>query len=139
MPQGSVLGPLLFLVYINDLEVNVVSKLSKFADDTKIYRAITDNNSNQSLNDDLNEVFKWSENWEMLFNTEKCSVLHLGKKNPKLKYNMGGTTLKKLEMEKDLGVIIHKTGKATEQYSAAAAAGNNVRIKLSTRIFVGVF
>ena len=80
-------------MYINDLKVNVVSKLSKFADDTKIYRAITDNNSNQSINDDLNEIFKWSENWEMLFNIEKCSVLHLGKKNPKLKYNMGGTTL----------------------------------------------
>ena len=82
--------------------------------------AIRDGNSSQLLNNDLHEVYNWSVNWEMLFNTEKCSVVHSGKKNPRLNYDMGGTVLRQVEKEKDLGVIMHVSGKVTEQCSVAA-------------------
>ena len=68
MPQGSVLGPLLFLIYINDLEDDISSKVLTFADDTKVFRKVINVADKQSLQDDLDKLVKWSEKWQMLFN-----------------------------------------------------------------------
>ena len=59
VPQGSVLGPILFLIYINDLEDDISSKVLKFSDDTKIFRKITNDTDKQSLQDDLDKLVKW--------------------------------------------------------------------------------
>ena len=59
VPQGSVLGPILFLIYINDLEDDISSKVLKFADDTKVFRKVTNDTDKQSLQDDLDKLVKW--------------------------------------------------------------------------------
>ena len=71
VPQGSVLGPILFLIYINDLEDDISSKVLKFTDDTKVFRKVTNDTDKQSLQDDLDKLVKWSEKWQMLFNFGK--------------------------------------------------------------------
>ena len=63
VPQGSVLGPILFLVYINDLEEGVTGKILKFADDTKLFRKVKDIGDKQNLQDDIDKLVKWSEKW----------------------------------------------------------------------------
>ena len=71
VPQGSVLGPILFLIYINDLDDDITSKVLKFADDTKVFRKIKSDADRQHLQDDLNKLIEWSEKWQMLFNFGK--------------------------------------------------------------------
>ena len=66
VPQGSVLGPILFLIYINDLDEDITSKVLTFADDTKVFRKIKSDTDRQQLQDDLNKLTEWSEKWQML-------------------------------------------------------------------------
>jgi len=81
VPQGSVLGPLLFIIYINDIDVGIVSRLSKFADDTKLGINASDPVAVGHLQRDLLRIGDWSEKWLMPFNVEKCAVLHVGSRN----------------------------------------------------------
>ena len=107
VPQGSVLGPILFLVYINDLEEGVTGKILKFADDTKLFRKVKEIGDNFFLQDDIDTLVKWSEKWQMLFNFGKCKCLHTGPGNTGMNYEMGGTILSKTVKEKDLGVTMN--------------------------------
>ena len=72
VPQGSVLGPFLFIVYINDLPEIVSSDLYMFADDTKLYRTITSELDCDILQQDLNNVMDWGRKWLTNFNLHKC-------------------------------------------------------------------
>ena len=74
VPQGSVLGPLLFLLYINDMDDSIKSSLLKFADDTKVLRKIYSEEDNTQLQKDLDSLVKWSQDWQMTFNTDKCKA-----------------------------------------------------------------
>ena len=78
VPQGSVLGHILFLIYINDLEDDISSKVLKFADYTKVFRKVTNVKDKQSLQCDLDQLVKWSEKWQMLLNFGKCKCIHIG-------------------------------------------------------------
>ncbi|WP_133434224.1 RNA-directed DNA polymerase, partial [Aeromicrobium phragmitis] len=126
VPQGSVLGPLLFLVYINDLDDDITSKVLKFADDTKVFRKVKHDGDKQRLQDDLDKLIKWSEKWQMLFNFGKCKCLHTGHGNKDVHYKMGGTVLSTTTTEKDLGVIISADMKVSEQCGIAASKGNQM-------------
>ena len=106
IPQGSVLGPILFAIFINDIPDGVKSLVKIFADDTKQYRAIRDVNDNVTLQDDINSVHKWSEVWQLGFNLDKCVTLPLGFKNKKHKYNIDGNIVETVVEEKDLGIIV---------------------------------
>ena len=81
VPQGSVLGLLLFLIYINDIDTDLFSKICKFADDTKIGRVVATEDEVQLLRDDLKNLAKWAIDWQILFNVEKFVVMHIGTNN----------------------------------------------------------
>ena len=89
VPQGSVQGPILFLVCINDLEEGVTGKILKFADDTKLFRKVKEIGDNFFLQDDIDKLVKWSEKWQMLFHFGKCKCLHTGSRNTGMNYAMG--------------------------------------------------
>ena len=105
IPQGSILGPVLFTIFINDLPdaINVHCKV--FADDTKIYES---SKKHTEIQEDLYRMQKWTEEWNLYFNVNKCKVMHIGKKNPRQEYYMKIENEKqKLETcteEKDLGI-----------------------------------
>ena len=94
MPQGSVLGPLLFLIYINDLEDSVASNIVKFAaDDANILRIVQTRQECHTIQGYLNRLVQWSDKWQMLFNQNKCKCLHIGRANGKEPYEMHDTVL----------------------------------------------
>ena len=66
VPQGSLLGPILFWVYVNDLEEGVTGKILKFADDTKLFRKTKELGDKHKLQDDIDKLVRWSEKWQML-------------------------------------------------------------------------
>ena len=76
VPQGSVLGPILFLIYTNDLDDDITSKVLKFANDTQVFRKIKSDADRQHLQNDLTKLTEWSEKWQMPFNFGKCKCLH---------------------------------------------------------------
>ena len=88
VPQGSVLGPLLFLIYINNLDTNIVSKMSRFADDTKLCHIARNPDDIMELQVDINKLVEWANMWQMSFNVGKCSVMHIGHNNMQSNYNM---------------------------------------------------
>jgi len=115
VPQGSVLGPLLFLIYINDLEEDVISKVFKFADDTKLFRQVSDMVDTVGMQEDLDRLVEWADKWQMQFNVSKCKVMHVGKKNPRHSYYVSSNGLKSVEVEKDLGIMITSDLKCSQQ------------------------
>ena len=88
-PFSNLLGPILFLIYINDQEDDISSKLLKFADDTKVLRKVTNDTDKKSLQDDLDKLVKWSVKWQILFNFGKCKCIHIGHGNMDEEYKMG--------------------------------------------------
>jgi len=108
IPQGSVLGPILFLIYINDLPDIVKSSVKLFADDTKLYAEVMSSNDSEKIQEDLNSLAKWSDKWQLKFNADKCKSMHIGRGNPKQEYHMNSgnkeVTIKQTDCEKDLGV-----------------------------------
>ena len=126
VPQGSVLGPILFLIYINDLDDSITSNVLKFADDTKLFRKVNTDGDKQHLQNDLDRLVKWSEKWQMLFNFGKCKCLHTGHGNLNENYKMGDTVLGTTVKEKDLGVTISADLKVSEQCGIAASKGNQI-------------
>ena len=111
VPQGSVLGPILFVIYINDLPCVVDSDCIMFADDTKIYSSVNSNDQIEKLQKDIYSLSEWSDKWQLRFNADKCKVLHLGRENQKHVYQMkkhGSNEVVELhetKLEKDLGVF----------------------------------
>ena len=102
VPQDSVLRPLLFFIYINDIDTDLFAKICKFADDTKIGRAVATEDEVQLLSVDLKNLAKWAIDWQMLFNVEKCAVMHIGTNNKLYSYNMNNATLNTVDVERHL-------------------------------------
>ena len=88
VPQGSVLGPVLFLLYINDIPSSVKSSLRLFADDCILYREIHDAQDCWTLQDDLKQLSSWSNTWQLHFNVKKCYHLGITCKKPRLCFNI---------------------------------------------------
>ena len=126
VPQGSVLGPILFLIYINDLDDSITRNVLKFADDTKLFRKVNTDGDKQHLQNDLDRLVKWPEKWQMLLNFGKCKCLHTEHGNLNVNYKMGDTVLGTTVKEKDLGVTMSADMKVSEQCGIAASKGNQI-------------
>ena len=108
VPQGSVLGPLLFLLYINDLPENIVSQVRLFADDTAVYITVNNPTEQNTLQEDLDRLQKWEHSWDMEFNPSKCTVMNItrSKRPYKSTYTLHGHILETVSDAKYLGVSI---------------------------------
>ena len=126
VPQGSVLGPLLFLIYINDIDEGLSSRISKFADDTKMGADAADPDAVDALRRDLSLVGRWSDRWQMPFNTDKCHVLHVGRHNGQAHYQLGGGRVTPTLSEVDLGVVVNHEFKFGEQCLSAERKAQKV-------------
>ncbi len=106
VPQGSVLGPIMFIKYINDIDVGVNNSISKLADDAKIGDSQVDGSDRLHLQEDLRYISEGFETLEMPFNVNKCRILLVGTRNQKFHYEMNGVELECVECVKDVGVSI---------------------------------
>lgn len=108
VPQGSILGPVLFLLYINDISSSVKSSLRLFADDCILYREICEEQDCWALQDDLNQLSLWSKTWQLNFNVKKC--YHLGvtcKKVPtEFQYVLNGQPISRVSSAQYLGITV---------------------------------
>ncbi len=126
VPQSSVLGQVLFKIYINDIDVGLNNLISKFADDTKIGNSIITDHDRMSLQEDLRKTSDWSQRWEMPFNVTKCHILQVGRRNhlKKNEYEMNGTKLEIVQCVKDLAVSIASSLKFSKQSKDVAGKAN---------------
>jgi hypothetical protein len=133
VPQGSVLGPILFLIFINDLDsvVEEVDIVKKFADDTKMGQRVADEGGRDKLQKAINKLMEWSAKWGMEFNVGKCKVMHFGHNNPAHKYTMGGAELGETEEERDIGVSVTRTLRPSAQCAKASRTASTVLAQLS--------
>lgn len=110
VPQGTVLGPLLFNIFINDLPNQVSSQVRLFADDCLIYREISDLDDSRALQNDLNCLQDWETNWMMSFNPDKCESIRITKKTSSIidtTYKIHDSNIKIVNDAKYLGVTIN--------------------------------
>ena len=126
VPQGSILGPLLFIIFINDIDYGIVSVLSKFADDTKLFRNVLKIENAFTLQDDLHKLYEWSMDWQLLFNKDKCKCLHVGHGNMDYDYFIGDERIQTTLIEKDLGVQTSKSLKPEEHIAYIVKKANNL-------------
>ena len=92
VPQGTVIGPILFLIYINDIQRGISSKMRLFADDSIIYREIRNNTDHTTMSDDLHRLDQWAEEWQMIFKPEKCYVMNITNKHTTSRHQLGHTS-----------------------------------------------
>ena len=108
VPQGSILGPILFLIFVNDIPNTIEnSQLYMFADDTKCHRSVSSTSDCYSLQNDLQQLSKWSQDWSMFFNDNKC-VLRFSPKptHSAFHYTINNSPISIQEHHQDLGVIM---------------------------------
>ena len=129
VPQGTVLGPLLFVIYINDMLDSVSSDGLLFADDTKVFRPISSENDALQLQSDINKLEAWTKIWLLRFNADKCHVLTIGRfENIRHthRYKIGGNELEHVFEEKDLGVHVDAELSFEEHISAKVKKANQI-------------
>ena len=129
IPQGTVLGPLLFVIYINDILDNIDSDGLLFADDAKIFRAIACKDDSLKLQDDIARLEEWSDRWLLKFHPDKCHLLTLGKLENIMychRYQVGGTEIEHTFEEKDLGVVIDSELTFAEHIAQKVKKANSI-------------
>ena len=130
VPQGSVLGPILFILYINDITNVVTCDMKIFADDTKIYHKTSTRQDCINLQKDIDRLQDWAEKWQLLFYPDKCKVLRIGHGHPEFTYTLttatGANPLECSHVEKDLGIQVDDQLKFTQQVQQAVSNTNRL-------------
>ena len=119
VPQGSVLGPLLFFVFVNTIDNGIASEVLKFADDIKVFRTIKGNSDRDLFQSDLDRLVQWSEEWQMKFNHNKCNIMNMGRVYQKNFYELGGQKMEHIGKGKDLGIMVNSKLSASDQVTEA--------------------
>jgi hypothetical protein len=126
VPQGSVIGPILFIIFINDMPEAVNSFIQMFADDAKLFAETASVEQRTQLQEDLNALLEWSRRWQLVFNAKKCKVMHLGRDNIRQKYSMQEEELEVINCEKDLGVWVDDELKFDEHTEIQSKKANRI-------------
>ena len=128
VPQGSVLGPILFIIFINDIYkcATGIDCLKVFADDTKSGNRVDTSEGHRALQECINRLLKWANDWQMSFNAKKCKVLHFGHNNVMHSYDMEGVPLAADIVETDIGVDICTSLKPSKHCQRAARTAHQV-------------
>ncbi|GAB0187291.1 mitochondrial enolase superfamily member 1 [Grus japonensis] len=125
-PKGSILDPVLFNIFINDLDDGAERTLSKFADNTDLGGAANTPEGCAAIQRDLDRLEKQADRNHIKFNKGKCKVLHLGRNNPKHNYMLGATQLESSFAEKDLEVLMDTRMNISKQHALAAKKVNGI-------------
>lgn len=130
IPKGSVLGPILFVIYINDLPEVIDVCFKMFADDSKMYGRVKTVDQAVLVQDSINKAVKWAEDWQMFFNYNKCKHSHIGRRDSILEYYMhtdhGAIKIQNVNSENDLGLIVDKGLKFSEHINNKIAKANKI-------------
>jgi len=134
VPQGSLLCPVLFNFFINDLDEELECSLSKFADDTELGRVADTPEVCAAIQQYLDRLESWSERNLMKSNKGKCRVLHLGRNNPMNLYGLGEDLLESSSAERDLGVLVDDKLTMSQQCALAAKKANGILGGIKKRV-----
>ncbi len=130
IPQGSVLGPILFIIFINDMPNETICPIKLFADDAKLFQSVETVEQCEQIQRDLDSLQHWANKWQLRFHPKKCTVLRVGRNHPDYDYYMldGSVRVKlgKSECEKDLGVHVDKLLKFDHHISTIVKKGNQM-------------
>ena len=137
VPQGTILGTTLFLLYINDITSNIKSDCKLYADDCVLYRVIKNDNDRLTFQDDLNKLCQWSDKWKLKFNISTCKIMHLGLKHMSCdhSYYMYEKELSITKEEKYLGVIITNNLSWSSHVNSLASDASR-KLGIIARVFI---